>query len=421
MAQNNPQALRAGLLFTNFFLIILAYYQVKPASRSLILDYLPAANLPYVWIASASLLLVLAPFYQWLVARTQRLYIVIGACLLFSALLMLFKLLLKTPSMPVAVGLYLLVDVLSVVLVEQLWSLTNSGHRSDEGRRWYWLIGSGGLLGGLVGGTSASWLIKHTPLTTADLLLVGAAMIIATLALTLLIGRMGLYKEQAEQAAQTSWRVFKQHKYLIFIAGLLLLSQMVGPIIEFQFMSVVEQAFPERESRTVYLSSFFATLSLIALTINFTITPILLKRMGAIAGLSVQPLVIMFTSLLFSFYGGIMSAAAMKIGDRGLSYSLNRAARELLYIPIHPVTIYRAKAWIDMVGYRAFKLLGSAVILFMTQWLPGITGVGLGVQGMTAVVILICLMWIGLLAYMRKDYQKLLDNEERNLAAYRPV
>ena len=47
---------RASILFINFLLIILAYYQIKPASRSLFIEYLGADYLPYVWIGTALVL-----------------------------------------------------------------------------------------------------------------------------------------------------------------------------------------------------------------------------------------------------------------------------------------------------------------------------------------------------------------------------
>jgi ATP:ADP antiporter, AAA family len=189
---------RSVLLFANFFLIILAYYLVKPASRSLFLEHADAAQLPYVWTASALLLLALMPLYQWIVRRYSRVNVVIGTCLLIVALLVLFRVLMLTPNLGVAVGFYILVDIFSVVLVEQFWSLTNSVYRSAEGRRWYGLIASGGLLGGLVGGLFAGWLIRATPVTTADLLLVAASFIALMIALTLLLARHGLYREHPQ-------------------------------------------------------------------------------------------------------------------------------------------------------------------------------------------------------------------------------
>lgn len=42
---------RSGFLFLNFFLIIMVLYQLKPASRSLFIEYLGSGRLPYAWIA----------------------------------------------------------------------------------------------------------------------------------------------------------------------------------------------------------------------------------------------------------------------------------------------------------------------------------------------------------------------------------
>jgi AAA family ATP:ADP antiporter len=183
---HRPMA-RSALLFANFFLIILAYYLVKPASRSLFLEHADAAQLPYVWTASALLLFALMPLYQRIVRRFRRVNVVIGTCALVMALLVLFRVLMLDPGLKVAVGFYILVDIFSVVLVEQFWSLTNSVYRSAEGRRWYGLIASGGLLGGLVGGLFANWLLTSTPVNTADLLLVAASFIALMIALTLLL------------------------------------------------------------------------------------------------------------------------------------------------------------------------------------------------------------------------------------------
>jgi AAA family ATP:ADP antiporter len=122
--------------------------------------------------------------------------------------------------------------------------------------------------------------------------------------------------------------------------------------------------------------------------------------MGAVAGLLVQPLLLGASSLVFLAQSRLPVAAAMKIADRGLSYSINRASRELLYVPVDPVTIYRAKAWIDMVGYRSFKIVGNVVILLLTQWLPW----QLGYAGLSWVVLVFCGVWAWAVLRVRADY-----------------
>lgn len=387
--------LRAALLFVNFFLIILAYYQVKPASRSLFLEYGDAAQLPYVWTASAALLLALMPLYVRLLRRHRRLDVVLGTCGAVLVLLLAFRVLWLRPGLPVATGFYLLADVFSVVLVEQFWSLTNSVYRGVEGRRWYGLIASGGLVGGAAGGLLAARLVAKAWLATPDLLLVAAGLIALMMGLTLVLARHGLYDEAPHAAAIEAdaaalWAAVRKNRYLALITAMLLLSQVCEPIVEFQFMTLVEQAFPDRELRTEYLSHFLSLLSALALVANLAITPLLLRRFGAGVGILVQPVLLGLAALGFTVQYRLWMAATLKVCDRALSYSINRSARELLYVSMDAATIYRAKAWIDMVGYRGFKILGSGAILLLTQWLPW----RMSVAGLGWVVAALCAAWI---------------------------
>jgi AAA family ATP:ADP antiporter len=102
----------------------------------------------------------------------------------------------------------------------------------------------------------------------------------------------------------------------------------------------------------------------------------------------------------FLFQPTLFMGTATKISDRGLSYSINRASKELLYVPVNPVLIYQAKAWIDMFGYRIFKGFSSFMILLLTQWLP----IKLGVAHLSWLTMGICVIWVGVVIALRYDY-----------------
>lgn len=68
---------RSAILFTNFFLIVMALYQLKPASRSLFIDSLGVDKLPYVWIGTALTMGIFISYYHRLVERYSRIGIVI--------------------------------------------------------------------------------------------------------------------------------------------------------------------------------------------------------------------------------------------------------------------------------------------------------------------------------------------------------
>lgn len=398
--------IRCVLLFTNFFLIIAALYHLKPASRSLFISALGSDFLPYVWIATALALALIIGVYHRLVARHSRMRVVLGSCAIVIVFLLAFRALINGNSVALAFAFYTFVDVLSVILVEQFWSLTNSIYDTQSGKRWYGLIGTGGLVGGMAGGALSAVLIERVGLDTTDLLLVAAAILALLMLLTLWMGRLGLYTEQPgvrDNGARSSgdWHAIVRHRYLFLIAVILLLAQVVEPLVEYQFMHVVEASIGDREARTAYLGNFFSVLSAVAIGINLLITPLVHRWLGALGGLIAQPLAVMGGTLFYMTHTTLGSGAALKIADRGLSYSINRASKELLYVPIDPVLIFQAKAWIDMFGYRLFRVLGSVLILALTQWLPWtISAVQLG-----WLVLGICVFWLGALTRLASEYR----------------
>ena len=368
-------ALRSMLLFVNFFLILVAYYLVKPASRSLFLEHSETAMLPYVWTASGLLLLVLVPGYQALLQRYGRLRVVLGCCLGTAVALLAFRGLFDRAGAPTAIAFYLLVDVFSVVLVEQFWSLTNSVYDRREGKRWYGLIASGGLVGGLVGGLAASGLVEHGGLATADLISLAAALLLLMLLLTQALARAGVYREQPQQAAARRaadagpvdlamvWESLRSNRLVMIITLLVLFSQIIEPVVEYQFMHHVEQTYAGRDARTVFLSDFLSLLSGLALAVNVLLTPLVHRYAGVLGGLMAQPLLLGVATFAYLLQPQLGMAMAMKLTDRALSYSINRASKELLYVGTEAARIFRIKAWIDMVGYRSFKIAGNLAII----------------------------------------------------------
>ena len=404
--------IRSSFLFADFFLIITAYYQLKPASRSLFLEVMGARQLPYVWIITAAVTVVFIWFYNRMVRQYARINVVMGTCVVISVFLLLYRWVLTSPNPVTAIGFYVFVDIIGVVLVEQFWSLANAIYSTTEGKSWYGFVGTGGLVGGVAGGSISAVLINQTSLKTPDLLLTASATIIVIFILTWVMGRMGIYCEStpvhSPKSTKTSslGKLIENH-YLVLIGGILLVAQLVSPLIEYQFLNTIETAFPETDVRTAYLSAFFGVMSLVSIGVNLVITPVVHRVFGTIHGLLVQPLMIGLCSVFFMMSPSHFLIGVTKISDRGLSYSINRASKELLYVPIDPVLIYQAKAWLDMLGYRLFKVFGSFVILLVTQWLP----VSLGIVHLSGLTILLCGVWIFLVMALRREYRTMVENE----------
>lgn len=399
---------RALLLFANFLLIILGYYQIKPASRSLFVEYWGADNLPYVWIATAVVLGFIIGWYHRLVERHSRLHVVLGSLVLFTVLLVAFRALLEVGGAGVAVVFYIFVDIFSVVLVEQFWSLANNIYTTEAGKRWYGFLATGGLVGGVIGGGVANTMLNLAGLTTEDLLLVAAAFLVLLFVLNVVMARLGVFAEASSahepEVSASDWRVLFANRYLMLIAATVLLSQLVEPLAEFQFIKSVAAEYPDTDPRTAYISAFFAVMGTVSITINLLITPLVHRYLGVMAGLTVQPLMVSLFSIGFMTQPTLFMASLLKIADRGLSYSINRASKEILYIPVPPLLTYQAKAWIDMFGYRLFKVIGSVLILVLTQWLP----LDLPLAQLSTLTLAVCGLWFLTIGWLAPVYRAVL-------------
>ena len=413
-AARNVAALRAVGLTGSFFLVMLAYYQVKPASRSLFLEHLSAQALPYLWIASALMIGLLMPLYQRCIQKIPRVQLVVSSIVLSQAGLVWFWYQLDSAGPVTAVAFAIFTDIISVVLVEQVWSLANSSFVLAEGRRWYGLVASGGLLGGMVSGGLGSVLLSRFDLPTSDLLMVAVLILVVLAVVTIVFSRVGLFVERQGYRALPvgSLHSFKQmlaQPYLLGIAGILLTAQLIAPVIEYQFLSIVEVNYPDRDPRTAYLAGFFALLSACALATNLVVVPVILRQFGTLGGLLVQPLLVLLSSLAFMVVSSLPVAALMKISDRGLSYSINRVSRELLYVPVDGELIYKAKAWIDMFGYRLFRILGSLLIKLFTVWLPW----SLELEELSWITVVTVALWVYLIARIAQTRLGRLANYNR--------
>ncbi len=404
---------RAVMLFTNFMCVILAYYQVKVASRSLLLEHGGAEAFPYVWIGSALVLLGFIGIYTRLIANHSRLRVIIASLLLFAVLLVAFHWRLRGAGIATVVAFYIFVDLFSVVLVEQFWSLANSVTQPGEGQKSYWFIATGGLVGGVAGGATASALIEFTPMQTVDLLLSCAALLMLTAAVNLFMERQAMFREvvpeQAIKLQGEGLRAVLANRYLLLIAAIACFSQLVEPLVEYQFLSAIAERFSDTEARSRFIGSFFSVMGGVAIAINVLVTPVLHRYLGTLAGLAAQPLNVVLATCGFVAQPGIMSASVMKIADRGLSYSINRASRETLYINVDPLLTYQAKAWIDMFGYRTFKVFGSGLILTILAFSPA-ARVGYDLAWLT---LLICAFWIAAVVVLGREQQRLLLRNPR--------
>src|SRR3989338_673981 len=245
---------KVTLTFLYFFLIITAYYLLKPVSRSLVLGELGSRLVPYVDLVCAVLMGPVVTVFARLVDRVPKSTLVSGSFGVVIALLLGFWKLLALPVPWVAGAFYIWVAIFSVLVVTLFWLVANDLYRPREAKRLFGFIGSGGILGGIAGSSIAA--VGAQVIGTPNLLVLSAVLLIACWALVQRLWRylpepaLGAGETLAVRRAETFlshpggfFRLIFQTRYLLLLVGVVGLSKVVSSLIYYQFNPFIEQHF----------------------------------------------------------------------------------------------------------------------------------------------------------------------------------
>src|SRR5215203_929051 len=171
----------ALLLALNVFLILMAYYVLKPVREALILGEGSAELKSYMSAVQVVLLLAIVPAYGRLVARLPRMGLINAVNAIFIGCLVAFFAAAEA-GVPIAIPFFLWIGIFSLMIIAQFWSFATDIYTCEEGERLFAIVGFGASLGAVVGARAAGRLIE--PLGVNLLLLVGAVILAAQVLLS---------------------------------------------------------------------------------------------------------------------------------------------------------------------------------------------------------------------------------------------
>src|SRR5262245_23132685 len=159
---------------TNLYLLMTAYYIIKPVRDSLILEGAGPEIKSYAGAAEAVLFLLLVPLYAKVASRVNRLRLINGVTAFFASHLVMFYVL-GLFKMSFGVVFFVWVGVFNLMLVAQFWAFTNDVYTQDQGRRIFAIIGIGSSLGSILGAEVAGHMF--IPLGPYRMMLVAAGLL----------------------------------------------------------------------------------------------------------------------------------------------------------------------------------------------------------------------------------------------------
>ena len=376
---------RAAPLFAYLFVIMAGSVASKAARDALFLDRFRAIDLPYVDIAIAVIVGLVAGMYIRAGERTNLRNVQMGSLLAFAASAVAFWLLTggspaSRPSRVLFVVIYIWVGVLSVLMPSQVWMLANRVMTTREAKRAFGFIGGGAILGWIVGGLATREIVVRFG-TESTLLWVAFTLVIAA-ALVWQIWRdrpafvgndAATTGSDAQNPSQSrllaSFELVRSSRYLTAIATVIWLAALVTTIAGWQFKAIAKANIPDTDSLAQFFGSFNMVAGLGALAVQLFLTGRLLRRVGVGVALFIVPTLLALSSVGVLIAGTLAAAAALKASDQVVRYSVDKATLELLYLPVPAGLTFRVKSFIDTVIYRLGDAIGGLTILLFAAML----------------------------------------------------
>lgn len=375
-AGEGPTAL---LLTLNVFLLLTAYYVIKPVREGLILA-MPggAEKKSFLSAVIAVSLLVAVPLYGRAADRWAKNKLVVGVTLFFASHLVVFYVLSKTGfESSLGVSFFVWVGIFNMMLVAQFWAFANDLYDEEQGKRLFALVGIGAASGGVAGAWVTKALVKA--IGTYQLMLVSAVVLAGSAALTHVTAR----REQSRRAAAVepgasraaakkaddgsgTFALVFRHRYLTYIAIFSVLFTFVNTNGEYMLGAIVSAAakaaavaakatggagFSERtfaqDFGTAFYGDFFLYVNVAVVVLQTFAVSRIVKFGGLRVAFFILPAIAMFDALAIAVMPILGIVRIGKIAENSTDYSVNNTVRNMLWLPTTTEMKYKAKQAVD--------------------------------------------------------------------------
>jgi AAA family ATP:ADP antiporter len=341
------------------------YEFVRSGAESIFIAEFGAKAKPYAMVCVPFMMGLLIYLYGRLLSAFGGARAMAGSMLFSIAIFTASFFALKTGFKAVAFFLYVFKESYVVIISEQYWSFVNSTLKDEEGRVFNGPVAGLGALGSLLG---AYLLRKYVAVlhTEPFILLCALVMIPAMLLFWLAYQKAGEPKpkpnEEGGKKGHLRLSILKENRTVLYIALIVFTTQVIATLMDLNFARLVADALPDKDLRTAYLGGFWMKVNIFSFSMQFLLTPLLLRRVP-IRGIQVAvPAMHLVTCAMLLVHPQLGVAALAFLLFKGMDYSIFRASKETLYIPFSYDTRYRAKQVADAFVYRFSKGFTATVL-----------------------------------------------------------
>ena len=156
-------------------------------------------------------------------------------------------------------------------------------------------------------------------------------------------------------------RLLFTRPYLIGILGIATLGCIVSTILEFELIYRAKETYQSTEKITEFLGLYGQSANFLTLVLALFGTSFIIRKFGLTVSLVAYPIIVGLVVYGVWCFPTLWVLFAAMVIIKCLSYGLNGPCKEIAYIPTSKDVKFKAKGWIDTIGYRSAESIGGAV------------------------------------------------------------
>lgn len=370
--------------FSYFFLVLAAYYMVRPV-RDQLSAAVGSTALPMFYLVTFVVTLSLTPLFGALASRFPRRQFVPAVYLFFLVCLLgfipLFEMQDQIGAKLLGTIFFVWVSVFNLFVVAVFWSFIADIFDPQQARRLFPVIAVGGALGAIAGPLVTKGLVYEVGVS--GLLVLSASLlglcIACIFSLSAWARRNPVASEPDRDARIIGGSMIGgvvqtlRSPFLRRVALLLLLGDAVGTVIYAMLSDYSNATFTTREERIAFASNVDLYANMLQIALQVTLTRELLMRFGPSAAIIVDGLIkaVMLVGLIVFGAGWIVVVAVI---TRASAYGVFKPGADSLYTMVDAETRYKAKNFIDTAVWRFGDLVvtsGFNLLRAVGVTLPG--------------------------------------------------
>jgi ATP:ADP antiporter, AAA family len=358
-----------GLAFASLFGVTTAHTLIETARDALFLAKVPTTHLPALYLTIAALGVVTSRA-SVLVGKKKdeptkldpAAVSLVGAAAATAA----FWFAAASPSASVLYALYIYSGMFAGWIAGQLWIRFGDLFTVVQAKRLYGLVGTGAILGAVLGAAGAraalAWLpVRHLLLAAA------VCLVLTALGPVALLPRSSPSSKTAAPSARLldDVKTVRNHPYLSRLLLLALLASSIATGIDFVFKRYLAETYePQAMARVIATVSL--VLNLASLVAQAAGVRVAVRALGVHRALYVMPLLLAFGGAA-SLGFGMIGVFLLRGFDGALRHSLHKTTTELLFVPLPDVLRSRAKPVIELFGQRGGQAVASVLLLVVAS------------------------------------------------------